>query len=182
MQVWCSNGNNFNYDHHLLSETKTAAAPTINDNVLFQLDDLFQPSSHAYPGFLSKPPPIDSKPSHLTEPSSIGLLEKACALNKIQSQPVTQLESTIFTPLPPTCYSTSATNLLYRCPRCKYTTMTRHNMSRHMRRHTGEKPFGCPYCPYRSTTKQNVVTHMTYRHENRDPNPNLVQTTSYQSF
>lgn len=46
------------------------------------------------------------------------------------------------------------------CPYCEYTTNESTSMKRHIRTHTGEKPFLCPYCPVRTTRKASLLSHM----------------------
>ncbi|XP_069173766.1 broad-complex core protein isoforms 1/2/3/4/5 isoform X34 [Procambarus clarkii] len=46
------------------------------------------------------------------------------------------------------------------CTYCPYTTTIRTNYFKHIRKHTGEKPFGCPHCNYSSTQKSNLHRHM----------------------
>lgn len=62
----------------------------------------------------------------------------------------------------------------FRCPHCDYHTVIKHNYERHLKRHTGQRPFGCPYCPHRTTTKQNALSHMCYKHADREMGPHLV--------
>ena len=37
-------------------------------------------------------------------------------------------------------------------------------MIKHMRTHTGERPFPCPYCPYRATQTNNLKRHIMSNH------------------
>ncbi|XP_071530926.1 uncharacterized protein [Panulirus ornatus] len=53
-----------------------------------------------------------------------------------------------------------AVGKVHQCPYCKYTTVKKDHMTKHIRIHTGEKPFSCPYCSYSATTKQNLMQHI----------------------
>ncbi|XP_037796467.1 zinc finger protein 513-like [Penaeus monodon] len=53
-----------------------------------------------------------------------------------------------------------AVTKMHQCPYCLYSTDRKDHLTKHVRTHTGEKPFGCPHCPYRSGTKNTLNTHI----------------------
>jgi len=53
---------------------------------------------------------------------------------------------------------------VHECPYCQYRSKSVHNLDRHLKRHTGEKPFACTYCNYKSISKQHVIRHALSRH------------------
>ncbi|XP_066970646.1 longitudinals lacking protein, isoforms H/M/V-like isoform X34 [Macrobrachium rosenbergii] len=58
----------------------------------------------------------------------------------------------------PPCPRGSARVLV--CTYCPYSTSIRTNYFKHIRKHTGEKPFACTRCSYSSTQKSNLARHM----------------------
>lgn len=50
------------------------------------------------------------------------------------------------------------------CPMCPKGFRSKVDKERHLRTHTGEKPFKCPYCPHSSATKGNLKAHMRHIH------------------
>ncbi|XP_045113047.1 zinc finger protein 513-like [Portunus trituberculatus] len=48
----------------------------------------------------------------------------------------------------------------FSCPQCVYTTTIKDNLKRHVLTHTGEKPFACPLCSYRSIQKIHLTSHL----------------------
>ncbi|XP_066976244.1 uncharacterized protein [Macrobrachium rosenbergii] len=49
---------------------------------------------------------------------------------------------------------------LHQCPFCLYSTDRKDHMQKHIRTHTGEKPFVCPYCGYSAASKDNMRQHI----------------------
>ena len=52
----------------------------------------------------------------------------------------------------------------YKCQVCDYGTIYRPDVCRHVRIHTGEKPYCCPHCPYRATQQSSVKGHIRHVH------------------
>ena len=52
----------------------------------------------------------------------------------------------------------------YQCKICNYCSLEKSLMIRHMRTHSGQRPFYCKECGYAFTTKANCERHIRKRH------------------
>ena len=57
----------------------------------------------------------------------------------------------------------------YECPFCQKVMENRSNMTRHIRIHTGEKPFACEYCNHSTRQKNDLKKHYESRHSTEKP-------------
>lgn len=59
------------------------------------------------------------------------------------------------------CLSMERPNINYRhvCFVCDYHAYSKHDMLRHIRIHTGEKPYNCTWCPYKSKYPGDLRKH-----------------------
>lgn len=58
----------------------------------------------------------------------------------------------------------------YSCGVCGHKTNSRNNLQKHVRIHTGERPFKCSFCDYATGDKSNFLRHKkTSLHHLRNP-------------
>ena len=49
----------------------------------------------------------------------------------------------------------------YKCAQCTYSSAHSSALKRHVRNHTGDRPYACPHCSYRSIQRSAVTKHVT---------------------
>ncbi|XP_039281107.1 histone-lysine N-methyltransferase PRDM9-like isoform X2 [Nilaparvata lugens] len=55
----------------------------------------------------------------------------------------------------------------HACKFCNYKTTKKSNLIRHLKSHTGERPFSCDLCDYKATNKSHIITHLRTHTEER---------------
>ena len=55
----------------------------------------------------------------------------------------------------------------WACPFCNRVMETKQRVARHIRTHTGEKPFACDLCDFTCSQKCNLLTHMKVHSEEK---------------
>ena len=48
---------------------------------------------------------------------------------------------------------------------CNYKTLLAGDMKKHIRKHTGERPYQCNYCSYKATQKGALKSHIICKHK-----------------
>ena len=59
----------------------------------------------------------------------------------------------------------SFSNFSWSCVHCDYKAYNKKDVIKHMRKHTGEKPFSCIHCGYKTTQSSNLYKHIRMKHK-----------------
>lgn len=52
----------------------------------------------------------------------------------------------------------------WKCLSCDYTSVGKTDVVKHLRKHTGIKPFQCPHCTHKCSDKSNLTKHIETQH------------------
>ena len=65
----------------------------------------------------------------------------------------------------PTTQTLPKTSTAKPCPVCGKIFGDKSNFRRHIRIHTGERPYACLHCPYRANQNNQLKKHIATQHE-----------------